>query len=233
MTFIAMITGNIKGFILFTVIIIVHELGHILMALYYKWHIERVLLLPFGALTIFHEKINKPLKEEFVILIMGPIFQLIGTYFLAKFYPDAYNYSLAILSFNLLPIYPLDGSKLLNIILNKLISFKKSHLITIYISFLTIILLIFKVKYNLLMFLIILFIGIKVYLEYKEHEDIFNLFLLERYTGNFDFKKHKYIKGLNYNKMKKDYKHVFKEKNKYITEKNALKKRFDFKSKLW
>ena len=57
--FIAVITGNFKGFLLFTLIIIIHELGHILAALFYKWHIEKVLLLPFGALTIFHEKINK------------------------------------------------------------------------------------------------------------------------------------------------------------------------------
>ena len=80
------------------------------------------MLLPFGALTLFHEKINRPLKEEFIILIMGPIFQLIGTYFLCVFYyPLALEYSLVILGFNLLPIFPLDGSRLVNIILNKTI----------------------------------------------------------------------------------------------------------------
>ena len=52
------------------------------MALYYKWNIEKIIILPFGALTLFHEKINKPLFEEFIILIMGPIFQIVGTYFL-------------------------------------------------------------------------------------------------------------------------------------------------------
>ncbi len=231
--FIAVITGNFKGFLLFTLIIIIHELGHILAALFYKWHIEKVLLLPFGALTIFHEKINKPLKEEFIILIMGPLFQLIGTYFLVKFYGvPVLDYSLAILSFNLLPIYPLDGAKFLNIILNKIISFKRSHLLTIYISFLTIIILLLKIKYNLLIVLIIVFVAVKVYLEYKDHNNIFNLFLLERYNNDFNFKKHKNIKSLNYAKMKRDYKHLFKEKGKYITEKEALKKRFDFKSKM-
>ena len=132
--FICMVTGNFKVFLFFSCIIIVHEFGHVVAAIYYKWKIEKIILLPFGALTVFSEKINRPLKEEFIILIFGPLFQIVFTIFFIND-RNIVNYSNLILMFNLLPIYPLDGSKLLNIILNKLISFKKSHLITIYISF--------------------------------------------------------------------------------------------------
>lgn len=202
------------------------------MALYYKWHIEKVIILPFGALTLFHEKINKPLLEEFLILIMGPIFQIIGTYFLCFYNKEALEYSIAILGFNLLPIFPLDGSKFVNIFFNKITSFKTSHILTIYISMITIIFLIIKVKISLLFVLIIIFISVKVYQEYKNHNNLFNLFLLERYNYNIKFSKRKIIMGEKLNKMKKDYTHLFYKNGQYITEKQALKKRFDFKNKL-
>lgn len=165
---------------------------------------------------------------------MGPIFQLIGTYFLYKFYdPLALEYSLVILGFNLLPIFPLDGSKLINIILNKIINFKTSHLLGIYISLLTILILLIKVNPSLLFILIIIFISLKVCEEYKNHRNLFNLFLLERYNYRLRFPKNKIIKGENLNKMKKDYNHLFYKNGKYITERAVLKKRFDFSKRMW
>ncbi len=227
-----MITGNFKGFFLFTIIILMHEFGHIVTALYYKWKIEKVLLLPFGALTIFHEKLNRPIKEEFMILIMGPLVQIIFVFAIYNIFKnnDIINYSNLILFFNLLPIYPLDGSKLLNVILNILTSFKKSHLLTIYISFLTLVFLLIKVNLNLILCLILLFILIKVIEEYKNHNNLFNLFLLERLNNDFKFKKRKTIKNIQ--SMKRDYKHIFKIGTKYYSEKEIIRKRFDFKGKI-
>ena len=202
------------------------------MAKYYKWKIEKVMLLPFGALTIFHEKINRPLKEEFLIAISGPLFQIMGVYIYIRFNYNEFiiNYSNFILIFNLLPIYPLDGSKILNVILNKLTSFKRSHLFTVYISFLIIIIIILKVKFNLILTMILLFIFIKVMDEYKNHNNIFNKFLFERYNNDFTFKKRKMINSIY--KMKRDYNHLFYNGNKYETEREILKKRFDFKRKI-
>ncbi len=212
----------------------VHECGHITAALYYKWKIEKVILLPFGALTVFREKINRPLKQEFIILIMGPLVQLISVALYLQINYDQFilNYSNLILMFNLLPIYPLDGSKLLNIILNKITNFKRSHLLTIYISLLTIAFLLLKVKFNLLLLLILFFIAVKVIDEYRNHNSLFNKFLWERYTNNFAFIKRKVIKGKEVTKMKRDYKHIFYSGGKYITEREILRKRFDFTRKM-
>ncbi len=229
--FISSITGNFKNFLIFSLIIIVHELGHITLSLIFKWNIDKVILLPFGALTVFNEKINKPLMEEFLILIFGPIFQIIFTFIINN--NDVFNYSMAILSFNLLPIIPLDGSKLLNIILNKFLSFKKSHLITIYISFLTIFFILIKSQFNLVFILIISLILVKIFDECMNHNLIFKKFLLERYIYDFKFKKSKIIKSLNLKQMKKDYKHIFYDGKRYITEREVLKKMFDFRGKTW
>ena len=202
------------------------------MAKYYNWKIEKVMLLPFGALTVFHEKINRPLKEEFLIAISGPLFQIVCVFIYTRVNYNEFiiNYSNLILIFNLLPIYPLDGSKILNVLLNKLTSFKKSHLLTVYISVLTIILIILKVKFNLILMMILLFVFIKVIDEYKNHNNIFNKFLLERYNNNFNFNKRIIIDSVY--KMKRDYKHLFYNGNNYETEREILKKRFDFKRKI-
>lgn len=220
---------------MFTVIIVVHEFGHVLMGIIYKWKIDKIILLPFGALTIFHEDLNRLIKEEFLIVIMGPLFQIIFTFlgYYLGFGEVFINYSMAILTFNLLPIFPLDGSKILNILLNKITSFKKSHLLTIYISVLIILICIVKWKFNLILLLIFSFIFLKLFEEYHNHLNIFNRFLLERYSKCFNFRKSKIIKSMDLTKMKRDYKHVFYNGKKYISEHERLSKRFDFNRKVW
>ena len=210
----------------------VHELGHISAAIYYKWHIEEVILLPFGGITIFNEKINRPLKEEFMVLVMGPVFQMLGTIIFCFFSKDflVADYSKMILAFNLLPIHPLDGSKLLNIILNSFISFKCAHILTIYVSLITIFVILFNVNFNLLLLLIFVFLFIKVIDEYKKRKYIFNVFLLERYFNSFNFKRKKVIS--NVSKMKRDCRHLFKYDGRYLTEREVLNKMFDSKHKL-
>ena len=113
---------------------------------------------------------------------------------------------------------------ILNIILNKITNFKLSHIITIYISILTIIFLLIKNK-NMVLYIIIFFILLKIIKEYRDHKYIFNKFLFERYNYDLNFKKKKTIKGIKVNKMKKEYKHIFYD-NKYYTEKEILKRYF-------
>lgn len=216
----------------YSAIIIVHELGHITAALYYKWNIEKVILLPFGGLTIFNEKINRPIAEEFIILIMGPIFQILGTIIYVLLTNDAalVYYSKIILFFNLIPIYPLDGSRLLNLIFNKLTSFRFSFLLTLYISILFIIIVLINNHFNLLLLFLMFFLAIRVLDEYKGRKFMFNLFLLERYFYNFNFKKEIIINKVS--KMKRDCKHIFKKAGRYKTEKEILKSVFDRQHKL-
>ena len=134
MAIICILTGLFKDFIYITLLIFIHEIGHLTAALYYKWNVKKIVILPFGGITIFNELLNKSLKEEFVILVLGPIFQILFYCILCIFNIKSNlitNYHYSLLLFNLLPIIPLDGSKLLNIILNKLFSFKYSHIINI------------------------------------------------------------------------------------------------------
>lgn len=226
--FISILIGYFKEFSLFTLIIFIHELGHSLIAYLLKWQIDKIIILPVGGLTKFKESLNKPIIEEFLIAIGGPLFQTIF-YIIFKNKLDLFYFHYLILIFNLIPIYPLDGSKILNLFLNKITSFKTSYLLTLYISYFFIIVLlgysIFFKKYLMICIFIILLI--QLYKQYKQINYIFNKFYLERHLNNYNFKKNKIIIGPNISKMKRDYSHFFYINKKYYNEKVILKKLFD------
>lgn len=225
--------GEFRFIIYFMLLILVHELGHIFVSLLFKWNIEKIIILPFGGLTKYNEIINRPLIEEFLVAISGIIFQLMF-YNLTKGYIDYKYFGIVnyfIILFNLTPIYPLDGSKILNVSFNIITSFKKSLNLTITISYIFIIifsLLFFKI--NKIISFILIFLMIEVNKLKKEKNNIFNKFLLERYLKEFKFRKRKTINSID--KMKKDYKHLFYIDGKYLTESYFLKKMFDISKNL-
>lgn len=226
--FISVLIGYFKEFSIFTLIIVVHELGHSLVAYLLNWKIDKIIILPVGGLTKFKESLNKPIIEEFLIAIAGPIFQIIF-YIIFRNKLDLFYFHYLILFFNLIPIYPLDGSKILNLFLNKITSFKTSYLLTLYISYFFIIILlgysIFYRKYLMICIFIILLM--QLYKEYKQINFVFNKFYLERFLNNYNFKKNKIIFGSNISKMKRDYLHFFYIDKKYYNERIILKNLFD------
>ena len=226
--------GYFKFLLYFMLLILVHELGHIMVSTFLKWNIDKVIILPLGAFTEFNEPLNRPLIEEFLIAISGVVFQFIF-FLLVKNIID-YKYfnfiNYFIIIFNLLPIYPLDGSKILNVILNVFTSYNSSMIITCIISYISIFLtaiLFFKINKIIILVLFLLFID--VYKLDNQRRMLFNKFLLERYLNNYNFKHEKIIK--NPKNMKREYRHIFNIDGKYITEKKFLNKMFDFKSILW
>ena len=132
-----------------------------------------------------------------------------------------------ILLFNLIPIIPLDGSKIVNLILNKIFSFKLSDKIVNIISVLLLVCFLILNKFNLIGLMVLFLLSIKVFENIKNHKYLFNKFLFERYIYNIRFKKNKIINGHNLNKMKRDYKHLFLIDKTYQTEKEILNEKFD------
>lgn len=230
-----LLTGCFINLIAFTSIVIVHELGHYLPCLLLNIKVDKIIIYPYGGITKINDLIDIDFSKEMLISISGILFQSI--YFLTLFILYKNNlireysfnifskYHYTILFFNLIPIYPLDGFKILNIIINKIFNFKLSNIITIAISIINIIVVLFIYKFNY-SYLMILGIIINYLINYlKNIKYIYNRFLLEKYLYKKQFPNKRIIK--NYKKMYRNTNHLIKEKNKYQKEEDFLTKLFD------
>lgn len=218
--FLVLVTGQIKNFISLMIVILFHEFGHITVALIFKWHIKRILVLPFGCLTEFQEKLNKPIYQEFLILIAGPIFQIL----LFVFYKSSFHYPL--LLFNLLPIYPLDGSKLVFLLWNIIGSYYWSYVVTFIISYIFIFILIIK-YHNLMILLFSIYLLISSIEIYHNRNINFYMFLYERLKVGYPYYKEKIIIGDNLKKMKRSVKHYFWLQNGLEDEQKVIKNKLN------
>lgn len=226
-----------KEFLIIFTIVIIHELGHVLVSKVFRWNLEKIDIYPFGGCVKFNEKLNKPIYEELLILLGGPVVQLL-LFLLVSFlfrlnfismrnYILFKNYHYTLLCFNLLPIYPLDGGRILNCIINYLLPYKKGNKLIVYISIILIIFLLYfeRKNINFIFFEILLFIEGLIYL--KRQNYLFNRLLLERYLEKYKFKRCKVIR--NKDNFYKSKRHVIKINDKYITENSFLKERFEHK----
>ena len=100
--------------------IVVHELGHALVARRYGIHTQQILLLPIGGVASLERIPDKP-AHELAVALVGPAvsFAIAGVLW---FVPGAFanqlmwiNVALAV--FNLIPAFPMDGGRALRALL--------------------------------------------------------------------------------------------------------------------
>lgn len=116
-------TGYFAELITLFLIVLVHEIGHVVVARSFGWHVREVKLLPFGGVAEIEEAGSMPAGQDALVAIAGPLQNLWmglaawGCGQLGWWDPVWAEYvwkaNLMIGLFNLLPIYPLDGGKLL------------------------------------------------------------------------------------------------------------------------
>lgn len=193
----AIATAHFIELIMLLLIIFVHEMGHGAAASFFSWRIKKIELLPFGGVAEVDEHGNRPLKEELIVVLAGPLqhFWMMGLAYLLfitgifpeKWYSLFMGYNLMVLVFNLLPIWPLDGGKLLFILLSINTPFQKAHLRTLYASAGGLLIfsgaLLFIAPLTLNVWIIIGFLAVSLYFEWKQRQFAFMRFLMERYYG--------------------------------------------------
>lgn len=229
------LSGYFEFMILLIISILIHELGHASMASILKEKVDKIIIFPFGGITKVDSLINCSLKNEFLILISGPIIQSLFMFliiYLNKInlvpentYDIFIKINVLLLSFNLLPLLPLDGGRLLNLFLEKIFPFKLSHKISLIISFITIILVtILMLIYDIKILYILLFLIILKNLinECLMHNVLYKKFLLERLIYDFKFKKTLIIKNIK--NMKRGKKHKISFNNTLYPEKYFISK---------
>ena len=223
------LTGYYLNIIVFTTLIIIHELGHYIVAKILKFNVQKIIIYPYGGITKIDDLIDKEINKELLIASAGIItqfiFYLIICYLHKNNYLREYTYNLytiynnSIISFNLLPIIPLDGSKIINLLLNKITYYNLSNYLTIIISIITLIIIItlniYTYNYtNIMIFTISLRY---IYIFIKNLKYLYNRFILEKILYPNKYNKPKII--WNKNKLyrnKKNLLYGFLPENKYL-----------------
>lgn len=235
----ALLAGYVKNVGIMMIIFVFHEIGHIMMFLFFKIKINKIVIYPFGGLTKIEQCIHQRIYIRVLCSLGGIIFQILLAiiyWFLFKegivrlsTYKLFVFYNKVIIFFNLLPIRPLDGNNFLLAILLEFFSFRKSYLISYVINFIYLVLFIVgNYVYRINNLVIIVFLIFNFYKDIKEYKYLINNFYLERIMHNHFYNGFIYncsdIKKLKINKY-----YFFKDGNRYINEKEYIRKKlYDF-----
>ena len=230
------LTGYYLNLIVFTSLILVHEMGHCLMARVNHFHVEKIIIYPYGGLTKIRDMINRDISEELLIATAGVIMQylfylmIVWCYnreFIREYTYNLYTlYSNQMIFFNLLPIYPLDGGRIINLILERYFPYYRANMVTIGVSLLMILGIIFlsvyRASYSNIMVMGLLFTYL--YKFYSKRKYLYQRFLLERYLYKIEYPDIKIIGNIK--NMFKNRSHLIHINNTYIEERQYLSNLF-------
>lgn len=194
---ILILSGYINYLIIYLFIMFFHELGHIITIRIFKYKIKEIVILPSGGIIKTNISININSIKQFIISISGILFQLIlfliikdnGSYLYTIFY----KLNISIIIFNIIPLYPLDGYKILLSVIEYFYKYKIIIYISYIISIIFLIIMFISTK-NLFIFIFLYILNIKYILNHKYY---YNKFILERYLYNINHKRIKVVGSIN------------------------------------
>ncbi|WP_348651688.1 M50 family metallopeptidase [Paenibacillus silviterrae] len=136
MMLISVLTGYFVEMATLFVIVFIHELGHVAAAKQFGWRVKEVKLLPFGGVAVVDELASVPVREDVIVALSGPlqnvwmtllaypltVYGIIpaewGLYFMEA--------NILIALFNLIPVMPLDGGKILQALLSSWLPYQRT-----------------------------------------------------------------------------------------------------------
>ena len=231
MILLSLLSGYIKYCFIILIIVLMHEFGHVFFFWLFNIDIESIEIHPFGGITKVNKRIHGRIYKDLLIALGGIIFQFLGMFIVLMLfrldliafstYKLFITYNLRIIIFNLIPIIPLDGSKLLLGILLKFVSFKSSYYIMFGVSIISMLLFIIYNYANGLNDVVIVVFLIAETLELlKNFKYLVNAFYLERLLYD------NYYNGIVYDasleSMRIDKYYYFKNDGIYLGEKKYL-----------
>lgn len=126
--------------------LIFHELMHVFSASLLGIKVEQIMIYPFGMCAKFHGfGLGKPLQEGIVasmgicshFFIGGILFLLFQINWISNpYYQYLSDVNIGLALFNFIPIYPLDGFRMLQSLLHQWIPYRKAYLLSLLLSWL-------------------------------------------------------------------------------------------------
>ena len=185
--FLSFLSGYFEYLFLLLITILIHEAGHLFFSILIDFKYDKITIYPFGGITTYNEDLNVNSNKELFVLLGGITFELIFYFTIKTFYFNGFitnhvfyllmNINYLLISFNFMPILPLDGGKLLNILLNKIMPYKISNIISLMISVLFTIVFIITKK-TLFAFILTIFLFKCIITEIKNLKYKQNKFIL-------------------------------------------------------
>lgn len=198
--------GYFNYFVVIFVILFFHEIGHLMMIKLFNEKIKKIEILPFGAIIKMDMQTNISSIKLFLISSFGIVMQ----FFLYVPFEYLYNngvmndltyqifltYNKLIILFNIMPVVPLDGSKVLGSILEMIIPYKLNLKLINIVSVFVIVIFLSINDFNLSLIVIECFLVMETLKLIRNHNYIFNSFLLERYLYNIEHKRVKRVRSI-------------------------------------
>ena len=203
-----------------------HELGHIIVIKLFHYKINSICLYPCGGIIKTNIQINIPRLQLFIISIAGILMQII--LFIVTKNISGYNWdifrrlNLLIILFNILPIYPLDGYKILLSLIEGIAKYRIIIKVSFFISLISLSIF-FIYTHNIIMFIFLYMINM---LYIKNYHYYYNKFLLERYLYDYEYFKNYYVSSLK--DLKITNKNYIMTDDGYVEEKEVLKRFFEY-----
>ena len=193
--FIALLINRHRLLFLQYLMAFVHETSHCIGAIIFKININSITFLPFGFYADMDNLYDVKWYKEIIIVLLGPL-SFFVSYFLLKYlyinnyisfllYSEASKTNLFILIFNLLPIYPLDGYRIIKIIFGFLFSEKRVLKSTNIISLITTVFLLIY-SFNNKQIFVISFLIVNQYMLFRSFKVIYRRFLVSKTIENAD-----------------------------------------------
>lgn len=152
-------TNQIESYVMIIIFAIIHEMGHLVAGLLMGMKPEKIELRPYGLSISFFltpKDYNKKFKnanllevKKIIVAIAGPLTNLVIIFIALNTKLDIFSdlmiiyANILLLIFNLLPIYPLDGGRILKGVLHIFFGKRRSEKYINSISFFTLLIVTF------------------------------------------------------------------------------------------
>lgn len=201
------LTGRIFLFLIATITAVVHEMGHSICASSFGYKLNKIVLMPFGAIVKgdtgnlkFYDQVRIAMAGPLINLLIGTIFvALWWTFPLTYAYTDTAAYSNFLMALiNFIPAYPLDGGRILFSLIadkkNSLVASKVCKIISVILSLglfaLFITSIFFTINISLLFFSLFIMFGALNKNEDVRYVKIFSSLTEKRMMQGVEVKRH-------------------------------------------